>query len=44
MIPETSVIFNELTRLIAQEDFIDVSCCESVTTYKVKVKLSLCFN
>jgi hypothetical protein len=29
MVPEMLVISNQLTRLIAQEDFINVSHCES---------------
>jgi hypothetical protein len=35
MVPETSVIFNQLTWLIAQEYFINVSCQESFTSYIV---------
>jgi hypothetical protein len=33
MVPETSVMFNQLTQLITQEDFINVSHCESFTSY-----------
>jgi hypothetical protein len=33
MVPEMSVILNQLTWLIAQEDFINVSCHESFTSY-----------
>jgi hypothetical protein len=33
MVPETSVIFNQLTRLVAWEDFIKVSRRESFGSY-----------
>jgi hypothetical protein len=34
MVPETSVSsYNQLTRLIAQEDFIEFSCRESFKSY-----------
>jgi hypothetical protein len=36
-VPETSVIFNQLTQLIAQEDFINFSCHESFSSYKFPV-------
>jgi hypothetical protein len=34
MVSEMQVVFNKLTQLTAQEDFINVSCCESFTSYK----------
>jgi hypothetical protein len=34
MVPETLVIFNQLTQLIAWEDFINVSCHENFRSYK----------
>jgi len=33
MVPETSVIFNQMTELIAREHFIKVCCHESFTVY-----------
>jgi hypothetical protein len=33
LVPETSVIFNQLTRVMAREDFINVSRRESFTSY-----------
>jgi hypothetical protein len=34
MVPEKSVILNQETQLIAQEDFINVSHCKSFRSYK----------
>jgi len=36
-VPETSVIFNQVTRLTAREDSADVSHSASFTPYTVKV-------
>jgi hypothetical protein len=37
MVPETSVIFKQLTWMIAREDFINVCQCESFTSNKNSV-------
>jgi hypothetical protein len=36
LVPETSVIFNLLTLLIAREDFINFSRCECFWSYIMK--------
>jgi hypothetical protein len=33
IVPETSVIFNQLTRLITREDFINFGRCENLRLY-----------
>jgi hypothetical protein len=33
VVPETSVVLNQLTHLIVREDFINVSCLESFTLH-----------
>jgi hypothetical protein len=35
MVPETSVVFDELALLLAEEDFINVSHHESITIHEV---------
>jgi hypothetical protein len=38
LVPETSVIFNQLTRLIAREDFINVMKCSYCLMYATILK------
>jgi hypothetical protein len=40
LVPETS-IFNELTRLIAREHFINVSRCESFRSYSLQSSIDV---
>jgi hypothetical protein len=44
MVPETSVIFNQLTRLVAREDFINVSRLESFRSYVIYQFLPILFD
>jgi hypothetical protein len=37
MVPEMSLIFNQLTRLIAREDFINVRRRKSFSSYKSRM-------
>jgi hypothetical protein len=41
MVPETSVIFNQLTWLIAREDYINFSRRETFTSYKTVMRFDV---